>query len=184
LVRLNPVLAGVSYRLARAFVLGRHYPVRRCVYPCFSVDLIRGHTYDAGVGAEHPLVEGIRDLLAEVDDLKRTVAALSGQPARSERTASRDERDDLLTPEDVAEITKLTPTTIRRLAARGEIEAHKTANRWRITREALGDWLERSKPRPRNLDPGVAPGPMRGGPRYPRRKLAPAEAAIRGEKRD
>jgi excisionase family DNA binding protein len=60
----------------------------------------------------------------------------------------------MLTPEEVAEQTKLCPTTIRRLCARGTIRAKKLAGKWRIPQPAYEAWLESSEPEPGVIQPG------------------------------
>ncbi|MGH3042654.1 MAG: helix-turn-helix domain-containing protein [Gaiellaceae bacterium] len=58
----------------------------------------------------------------------------------------------LLTPEEVAEQTKLCVATIRRKCQTGELRASKPAGRWRIDPEAVKEWLHASEPQG---DPGV-----------------------------
>lgn len=57
----------------------------------------------------------------------------------------------LLTPEEVAERTKLNVVTIRRLARKGTLRAYKLAGQWRIPEESVDRWLAESEP-----EPGVA----------------------------
>jgi excisionase family DNA binding protein len=58
----------------------------------------------------------------------------------------------LLTPEEVAEQTRLCVATIRRKCQTGELRASKPAGRWRIDPEAVKEWLQASEPKE---DPGV-----------------------------
>jgi excisionase family DNA binding protein len=58
----------------------------------------------------------------------------------------------LLTPEEVAEQTRLCVTTIRRKCQTGELRASKPAGRWRIEAEAVEEWLHATEPR---NEPGV-----------------------------
>lgn len=61
---------------------------------------------------------------------------------------------NFLTPDEVAERTKLCLATIRRLCQRGEIQAVKLAGNWRIPEDAYHEWIAASTPPP--PDPGVA----------------------------
>jgi excisionase family DNA binding protein len=68
----------------------------------------------------------------------------------------------LLTPEEVAEETRLCTATVRRLCARGEIRATKLAGQWRISEDAYAEWLARGEP-----EPGVIRPPERRRMRQP-----------------
>ena len=48
-----------------------------------------------------------------------------------------------MTPEEVAEILKVKPETIRRWLRRGELSGSCTPAGWRITRENVQSWLDK-----------------------------------------
>lgn len=49
--------------------------------------------------------------------------------------------ENMLTVKQAAEILQLHHRTIQRMIARGEIKAVKVANRWRIRRQDLEDYM-------------------------------------------
>lgn len=53
--------------------------------------------------------------------------------------------DMVYTIEEVARILKVSHMTIRRLIERGEIEAFKVGNQYRITKDALDRYMKRKK---------------------------------------
>lgn len=53
----------------------------------------------------------------------------------------------LLTPEEIAERTKLNVVTIRRLCQRGTLPAHKLAGQWRVDPADYDEWLAKAKER-------------------------------------
>jgi excisionase family DNA binding protein len=48
----------------------------------------------------------------------------------------------IMTIEEVAELLKLHPLTVRRLAREGEIPAFKVGRQWRIKTELLDRWIK------------------------------------------
>jgi excisionase family DNA binding protein len=55
------------------------------------------------------------------------------------------EHSPMLTTEEVAELLKLHPLTVRRLAREGEIPAFKVGRQWRVKKVLLDHWIrERS----------------------------------------
>lgn len=65
---------------------------------------------------------------------------------------------NLLTPEEVAEQLQLSPATIRRYCATGQLEAKKFGRAWRIPSDAFDAWLEACTFR-------VPPGTLKPEPR-------------------
>lgn len=54
--------------------------------------------------------------------------------------------EQLLTPEQVAEITQLNVVTIRRACKARKLKAFKPAGQWRIPRSAVDEWLASTEP--------------------------------------
>lgn len=50
--------------------------------------------------------------------------------------------DNILTIKDTAEYLKMGTSTIYKLILRGELPATKVANRWRIRKRRLNQWIE------------------------------------------
>jgi excisionase family DNA binding protein len=74
--------------------------------------------------------------------------------------------DELLTVEEVAAKLRLSTATVRRLLARGDIQARKMGVRqWRVSAAALRAYIEGSGPAP--VDPPMS------------RSAAPADASFR-----
>ena len=71
----------------------------------------------------------------------------------------------LLTPEEVAEQTRLCVATIRRKCQTGELRASKPAGRWRIAPDAVAEWLNANEPEP-------VPGVLRPPPAESRGTVA------------
>jgi excisionase family DNA binding protein len=81
----------------------------------------------------------------------------------------------LLTPDDIAEMTRLNVVTVRRMCHRGSLPARKLAGQWRIKPEDFAEWLD-SHPIG-EPDPGVMT-PSRG--RVKPRAEDPFHRAITG----
>jgi len=50
---------------------------------------------------------------------------------------------DVMTPEEVAEILKVKPETIRRWLRRGELSGSNTPAGWRLTQADIQTWLDK-----------------------------------------
>lgn len=50
--------------------------------------------------------------------------------------------DDVLDAEEVAQILRIHPVTVRLKAAAGQIPGRQIGNRWRFSRRRLTEWLE------------------------------------------
>ena len=53
---------------------------------------------------------------------------------------------EILTPEEVAKILKVTPETIRKWLHKGELTGADTPAGWRLTPADLEAWLEKHRP--------------------------------------
>lgn len=53
--------------------------------------------------------------------------------------------EPLLTKHEVAALLTLTPETVARMAARGELPARRVANRYRFDRAEVEAWLSRQR---------------------------------------
>lgn len=53
---------------------------------------------------------------------------------------------EILTPEEVAKVLKVTPETIRRWLRKGELTGADTPAGWRLTPADLEAWLEKHRP--------------------------------------
>lgn len=53
---------------------------------------------------------------------------------------------EILTPEEVAKILKVTPETIRKWLRKGELTGADTPAGWRLTPADLEAWLEKHRP--------------------------------------
>lgn len=68
----------------------------------------------------------------------------------------------LLSPTQIASETDLSPITIRRLCASGELRATKLGGQWRIYEDSYIEWLQAGEPEPGVKDPQERPrGSMR-----------------------
>jgi excisionase family DNA binding protein len=52
--------------------------------------------------------------------------------------------DEVLTLTELMEILKVTRKTLQAYIQKGKIKAFKIGNNWRVTRESLADFIERS----------------------------------------
>ena len=57
------------------------------------------------------------------------------------RAASRVREADVLTADQLAQLLQVDATTVRRLAADGELPGRKLGRHWRFSRQAVLDWL-------------------------------------------
>ena len=62
----------------------------------------------------------------------RVAARMAEEPSMNET---------VLLPEQVAEVLKVCPTTVIRMAKRGDLRAVKIGRRWRITQSAVDEFL-------------------------------------------
>jgi excisionase family DNA binding protein len=56
-------------------------------------------------------------------------------------TPSNEDKDEVLTAEEVGKILKIHPVTVRLKAAAGVIPGRQIGNRWRFSRTRINEWL-------------------------------------------
>lgn len=64
-------------------------------------------------------------------------------PSTDASTSSASHRsvDDVLTVNELAEILRVHPVTVRLSAAAGRIPGRQIGNRWRFSRSVISDWM-------------------------------------------
>lgn len=87
-----------------------------------------------------------RALLDELDDQALDELAALLAPRLAQRPAPPPEPDDgLLSPSDAAGRVKLSRKTIYRAVTSGDLPARKVVGQWRISRDDLEEWSQRTR---------------------------------------
>lgn len=79
--------------------------------------------------------------LLDPDATAQILSGLYSSGRRCTQTPKRSRTVEVLTPEEVAEILKVTPATVRKLLRDGELPGRKIGKSWRVTRQALEAYL-------------------------------------------